>query len=176
MPISYKRGKPEAKSWIESRITTPDFTIFDLGCGYGTYGELITAPCVKVGVDVMDYHQKGDWATKYSRYIISDIRNTHAYLPEGDSRTDLAILGDVLEHLTVEDATQLIAKLKERFQYLLIAVPYLYPQASRNTYEVHRQADLTDAIFNERYSGFHLLHQVIKSGKPVYGYYTWSSK
>lgn len=174
MPISYKIGKKEIKSWIESVITGPEFVILDLGCGKGTYGELIESPCVKIGVDAVDYSKAGNWKCKYTQSIIADIRNTTSYLHTVQGKESLCILGDVLEHLTVSDAQKLISRLKEVVSYILVAVPYLYPQSSKNTYEVHRQDDLTHDLFMTRYPGFYLQHQVSRKQSPIYGYYTWS--
>lgn len=173
MPISYKSGKSEIKEWLHSVIKNPDTVVLDLGCGLGTYGELIDVPCIKIGVDAVDYSKRGDWKSKYDKNIVADIRNTRQYLAEAEGKTTICILGDVLEHLTVEDSQKLLSKLEELAAYIMVAVPYMYPQESKNSYEVHRQPDLTHELFMSRYPGFRLQHQVVRSGEPVYGYYVW---
>ena len=40
---------------------------------------------------------------------------------------DLIIMGDVLEHVTPEEARQVLNTVEEMTEYLLVAVPYLYP-------------------------------------------------
>lgn len=175
MPVSYKSGKKEARLWIESQISSPDFVVLDLGCGLGTYGKLITVPCIKYGVDAVDYSKEGEWDKNYKQVFVTNILETDSYflkIPEG--KVDLAILGDVLEHLFVSDAQALLAMLMQNCNSILIAVPYMYPQGSRNPYEVHRQPDLTPENFLTRYPGFTLLHRIDKKdGSPKYGYYIW---
>ena len=66
------------------------------------------------------------------------------------------IFGDVLEHMTVEEAQKVIAYAKEHCNQMLIAVPFLWEQGAirGNPNEVHIQPDLTPELFNERYPGF----------------------
>ena len=73
---------------------------------------------------------------------------------------DLIIFGDVLEHMTVEDAQAVVDYARDRCDNMLIAVPFLYEQGAKNgnPYEIHLQADLTPELFNERFPGF----------KPIY--------
>lgn len=175
MPTSYRAGKKEAKTWISYQITGPDYVVLDLGCGLGAYGKLIDLPCIKYGVDAVDYFEKGEWDQHYKAVFLKDILEPDSYLsllPGG--RANLIILGDVLEHFEVRQAQLLLQYLMYHCDAILVAVPYLYPQRSRNKYEVHRQPDLTPEIFQERYPGFTLLHRVDKKdGSPKYGYYVW---
>ena len=82
---------------------------------------------------------------------------------------DYMIMGDVLEHLSVNDATNLLKVIDEKKIKCLVAVPFLYEQGSYegNHYETHLQPDLTPKIVQQRYKNLFLL-----LGNEYYGYYT----
>jgi hypothetical protein len=69
---------------------------------------------------------------------------------------DLVIMGDVLEHMTVEAAQLFLSRCEAAHAAVLVLVPFLYEQDAcwDNEHERHLQPDLTDAVFNERYPGF----------------------
>lgn len=72
---------------------------------------------------------------------------------------DIIIVGDVLEHLTIEQAKSLIDRIHDKCKQLIIIIPFEYPQDEydENEYQIHRQEDLTDEIFRQRYPEFDLL-------------------
>jgi hypothetical protein len=103
-----------------------------------------------------------DLNSKYNKVILGDIR-------EFDFRDyDYIIMGDVLEHLSVKDAQQVIKRIQDLDILCLIAVPYNYEQGTYmdNVHETHLQPDLTPEIFLERYPMMKLL-----VGDDKYGYY-----
>lgn len=69
------------------------------------------------------------------------------------------IFWDILEHLSIKDAQEIIEYLKKNWYIIYVQVPYMYPQdeAFGNKYEIHLQPDLTEENFNERYPWFKLL-------------------
>lgn len=69
------------------------------------------------------------------------------------------IFGDILEHLSVNDAQEIIEYLKRKQYIIYVQVPYMYPQWEEfwNKYEIHLQPDLTEENFLERYPWFVLL-------------------
>jgi hypothetical protein len=77
-------------------------------------------------------------------------------------------LGDVLEHLTVIDATTLIERIHALGKKALVAVPYMFQQGEEygNVHETHHQPDLTVARMYQRYPTLRLLY-----GDLRYGYY-----
>jgi hypothetical protein len=83
---------------------------------------------------------------------------------------DLVLFGDVIEHMTVEDAQAVLAYAKEHSDMVIAAVPFLFKQAAiyGNPYERHIQDDLTHNIFMERYPDFQPIVLF-----PNYGYYVW---
>lgn len=84
-------------------------------------------------------------------------------------RYNLIIFGDILEHLTVEDAQMVLCEAKKWGEHILIGVPYLYKQEPLygNEAERHLQEDLTHEIFTLRYPEYEFIF-----GKfGFYGYY-----
>ena len=81
---------------------------------------------------------------------------------------DLIIFGDVIEHMSVENAQKVLEYAKPQCEDMIVAVPYLYRQDEiyGNPWEKHIQNDLTDKIFNQRYKGFAPLWK-----NNEYGYY-----
>jgi hypothetical protein len=64
----------------------------------------------------------------------------------GDFKFDLVILGDILEHMPMEDAVNLWSKIERDAKYALISIPIIhYPQGAvdDNPYEVHVEEDWT---------------------------------
>lgn len=90
---------------------------------------------------------------KYENIFISDV------LEFEFDYYDVIIMGDIIEHLTVEQSSALINRIKDRCRQLIIIIPYEYPQDEydENKYQVHKQEDLTDKIFKERYPDFDLM-------------------
>jgi hypothetical protein len=84
------------------------------------------------------------------------------------SNFDYLILGDILEHIEVERAIELVNKIHNSNKKCLIAIPYMYPQGSHdgNIYETHHQPDLTHDVFLNRYSNMKCLFR-----NELYGYY-----
>ena len=90
---------------------------------------------------------------KYDSVFVSDIREFEF------EYYDIIILGDVLEHMPIDDAQKLLEKLSPKCKQLLVIIPYEYPQDEydNNKFQIHYQEDLTDEIFMDRYKGFSLL-------------------
>ena len=90
---------------------------------------------------------------KYDNVFVSDILDFEFNF------YDVIIIGDVLEHLTVEQSKELIDKVYQKCRQLIIIVPYEYPQDEYddNKYQIHKQEDLTDEIFRKRYPDFDLM-------------------
>jgi SAM-dependent methyltransferase len=180
MPYSTHEGKAEIAKWINGQINDSDYRIIDLGCGHGTYGRLIKKPCFSVAVDAIDYKDKFGLLDFYDEFHKMDVRETRKLSLLG--KFDLAIMGDVLEHLEVTEAQKVLKSLERQCSTILVAVPYMYWQWSKsNPYEIHRQPDLTPETFKERYPEF-VLHSIYNrkappwNGLPFYGYYIWEGE
>jgi hypothetical protein len=74
---------------------------------------------------------------------------------------DLIIFGDVIEHMTVEDAQQVLRHAYWKCSDMIVAVPFLWKQGplDGNPYEEHIQDDLTPEIMKERYPMLEVLHE-----------------
>lgn len=168
MPHSYHFGKPEAIDFIKKNTTT-DSNILDIGPGVGTYADLLKPFGYNLdGLEIYDgYVNAYDLQTKYKNIYTGDIVNYDV------SNYDFVIIGDVLEHLSIEDSHNVLSKCKN----VLVAVPYLCPQGGIdfyynehhliNPYEKHLQSDLTPLEMLLRYPTLSLVWS-----NQLYGYYS----
>lgn len=63
------------------------------------------------------------------------------------------ILGDLIEHLAVSEAQQLLETVYSCCDEMIVSVPYLTPQGAVAgvAWEIHQQADLTHDVMLDRY-------------------------
>lgn len=132
MPYSSENGKAAIKQAIK-RINPK--TGLDIGCGSGTYAKLF--PDIKwTGVEIWEpYVEKFGLNDLYDNLIVADARKFKT-----TSTYDVAIAGDVLEHMTVNEASALIRRLKKCAKYVIVSIPLgHYPQDEfeGNPYEKH---------------------------------------
>jgi hypothetical protein len=167
MPTSYPLYKGSVLNWFLQNVPL-DTSILDIGAGCGTYSTLIRGYGYKMdAVEIWEpYITKYDLKNKYGWVYEENILN----MPfDVLGAYDFYILGDVLEHLSVEDAQWLMNFLKARGKKYLVAVPYVMEQGEHegNIHETHLQPDLTPENMLERYPDLELLY-----GNNFYGYYT----
>jgi hypothetical protein len=167
MPTSYPLYKDSVRNWFLQNVPL-DTTILDIGAGCGTYSDLIRGYGYKMdAVEIWEpYITKYDLKNKYGWVYEENILN----MPfDVLGAYDFYILGDVLEHFSVEDAQWLMNFLKVRGKKYLVAVPYVMEQGEHegNIHETHLQPDLTPENMLERYPDLELLY-----GNNYYGYYT----
>ncbi|WP_367138001.1 class I SAM-dependent methyltransferase [Saccharothrix sp. HUAS TT1] len=138
MPFSDAEGK----EWSKERVLAlAPFRLWDVGPGAGTYSTLLR-PYLPFtwfyAVEIWEpYIEAYDLDAKYHQVFVSDVMD-FSFDPVGSR--DLVILGDVVEHLTENDARELIAYLKERFSNILVSLPIVHsPQGTvfGNPYEAH---------------------------------------
>ena len=167
MPTSYPIYKDSVRNWFLQNVPL-DTTILDIGAGCGTYSDLIRGYGYKMdAVEIWEpyinqYGLKNKYGWVYEENVLKmplDVLGAY----------DFYILGDVLEHLSVEDAQWLMNFLKVRGKKYLVAVPYVMEQGEHegNVHETHLQPDLTPENMLERYPDLELLY-----GNNFYGYYT----
>lgn len=79
---------------------------------------------------------------------------------------DAIIFGDVFEHISREEAKELLKRIWKKCDELYIAVPYLYKQheVDGNPYEEHKQDDLTDDLIQREYPQLKLLAKTLEKG------------
>lgn len=167
MPTSYPIYKDSVRNWFLQNVPL-DTTILDIGAGCGTYSDLIRG-----------YGYKMDAVEIWEPYIKQyDLKNKYGWVYEENvlkmpldvlGAYDFYILGDVLEHMSVEDAQWLMNFLKIKGKQYLVAIPYVMEQGEYegNVHETHLQPDLTPENMLERYPDLELLY-----GNNYYGYYT----
>lgn len=146
MPWSWDIADKVVNEYIKKNFG-PETEILDIGAGAGKWGTYLKPDYKKV--DGLEY-----WAPYVIEYQIQKI---YREVFVGDLRYfkisdkySLCIMGDVFEHLTVEEAQKFLSELK---QTLILIVPWTLPQwlVEGNLMENHQQADLTPEIMKERY-------------------------
>lgn len=159
---SYSEGKDKVVAWIKENIKE-GASCLDVGACDGLWFNLLgdhlkMDACEAWYPNVKNYKL----AEKYRRVIPVPI-NQFLYHPY-----KLVIFGDVIEHMEISEAVEVLAYAKDNADVILVAVPFLYPQGAiyGNPYEVHKQPDLTHDIFMKRYPGFEPLFIYDR-----YGYY-----
>ena len=164
MPYSYPNFKTEVAEHI-LEWTTPEMSILDIGAGCGTYAVLLNQKRPKIdGIEIHnDYVNMFGLIGLYRNVFIRDIREFGMI-----SFYDYVILGDVIEHLSVEDATTLLRRINILGKKMMVAVPYMFEQGTEynNVHETHLQPDLTKELFLERYPMMRFL-----CGDENYGYF-----
>lgn len=137
MPYSSKSGKQYIKDVV--RQLRPS-SILDIGCGSGTYKEELKGLCAPKafwhGVEIWrPYIEKFDLFSKYDLVTVGDAREL-----KFDRQYDLCILGDVLEHMTEEQAKELLDKARKFCKCVIVSIPVgHYPQGEfeGNPHEAH---------------------------------------
>ena len=178
---SYDDGKSEIVAYIldlarnkYKRLSkTSSFRILDVGACDGKWADLIQGAAVyqkKLPAIRMDAVEA--WVpnamqivAKYDRVYATEMQR-FVYRA---GTYDLALFGDVIEHMTPEDARMVLDYALARCGEVIVGVPFRYPQGPiyGNPYERHIQDDLTHELFMERYPGFELLLRA----RQDYAYY-----
>lgn len=161
---SYEKGKKEIRDYIILNLPQGS-TGLDVGACDGEYWNLLHDHLILDGCEVfipniIEHHLTDKYRTIHPCNILGLEYDYY----------DIVIFGDVIEHMTVEDARASLEYAKHHSSMIVVAVPFLFKQDAiyGNEYERHIQDDLTDAIFNNRYQGFEKLYDF-----GNYAYYVW---
>ena len=129
--VSDLEGKAEAIGWLRdlTRSGTYQPRILDVGAGRGTWRELGPAGLHWTAIEAWHpYVVRFGLAAKYDVVIEGDIRTLDL------SRLrpfDVAILGDVLEHLGASTARYVWARVRDVSRFVILSVPLgPYPQGA----------------------------------------------
>lgn len=141
MPFSSESGKPAIHD-IMRRIKPKSG--LDIGAGCGTYAHLF--PDVRWdGIEVWEpYVEQFGLKNLYDCIMVGDARK----VKPPRTRYDVIMAGDVLEHMSADDAAKLLRKLRKLAPYIVVSIPLgHYPQGvfGENPYEEHVKDDWTDA-------------------------------
>lgn len=163
MPYSFDYFKDDVKMHIMRNI--PHYAkVLDVGAGSGKYGVMLKG--YFDSIDALEiYHPyivKFDLHSIYTRIFCADVIDFDI------SEYDFIILGDVVEHLELKVAQNLIGYIHNANKKCLVAVPYQMEQGEvdGNIHETHLQSDITKDNFIEKYPYMKLLF-----ANDLYGYY-----
>lgn len=181
MPYSLKSGKNETINWFCTNELSIN-RIVDIGPGSGTYINLIKEQnnyCKTaqwIGIEVWKpYVEKYKLEQRYDLIINKDVRLIN-WAEIGP--VSVVIAGDVLEHISKEDAIILVDKILTVSKMLIISIPIVHmPQdhkAYDNPYEEHVKDDWTHNEVMETWSQYIKQHYR-KGKKSKLGVY-WMSK
>lgn len=159
---SYFDGKPEICAWIR-RYFPRSAEILDVGACDGLWRRLLPEYTNMDAVEAWRPNYELLRGNGYRRVFPDDVRDFRF------ERYDLVILGDILEHLTVDEAKAVLEYAAPRCRDLIVAVPFEYEQGAiyGNPYEVHVQDDLTPELVKQRYPQ---LEELLRARKD-YCYY-----
>lgn len=146
MPRSSNEGKEQIKDWVTT-ISPVHQRILDVAVGQGTYHTLFKDlknldNCHWTGIEIWPrWVKKFALAEKYDSFFQEDIREFNYTQLE---RVDITFAGDVLEHMTKDEAINVVNKILEVSDNLIISIPIVYmPQEDDggSPYEVHVKPD-----------------------------------
>lgn len=137
----------EVAKLVRQRIPTNQ-RLLDIGAGWAKYRILLN----EYRMDAIEV-----WEPNVERHRMVD-HYDHVHVMEAVNftyagRYGAVILGDVLEHMSVEDAQTVIQDACDNADLVIVAVPFCMEQHEEegNRYEVHIQDDLTKELMAERY-------------------------
>jgi len=117
--------------------------VLDVGVGCGTYSDLGRRPGAEwIGVEAWGpYVKEYKLEDKYDKVIVSDARFLDYSLL---GKFDVCFLGDVLEHMTKDEACFVVERISQISRHIFISIPVVhYPQdaVEGNPFQVHIKED-----------------------------------
>lgn len=159
----------------------PGSNILDVGAGQGKYRILLNRFARVDGVEIhertiADNCLHALYRSVYCGNITNYIKKFESARRGellGYSTYDAIIFGDVLEHLEIDDAQDVVNRALKIADDVFVIVPYLYPQEPHddNEHQRHIQDDLTPEIMFTRYPGLRLVMLESHGGEPFKGIY-----
>lgn len=150
---SYDYGKAEIIALIKEHFEQ-GATCLDVGACDGKWADLLDGYMTIDAVEIFAPNIiTNNLQSKYRAVFncnISDLRYDHY---------DLVLFGDVIEHMTVEDAQAVLEYAKDHSTDIIVGVPFEYVQDEiyGNPWERHIQDDLTPQLVAERYPDLELI-------------------
>lgn len=163
MAYSYSFYKEEVRDYLKSKFKG-NAKVLDVGAGCGTYWNLLHNDFKLI--DAVEVYKpnidKYNLKSKYHRVYNINIKDFQY------GNYDIIIFGDIIEHLNINDAQNVLKYALNRCKEIIVAVPYELEQdeVDGNIHEIHKQDDLTPEIMKERYPYLKLLYK-----NDLYGYY-----
>lgn len=137
---------PESRGWVIRKIRNSKAgAILDVGAGSGTYSDALrkngyTRPVVDAIEVWQPYIEEFNLKSKYRNVYQADVRDWE------DFSYDVVIFGDILEHMSKEDALKVWERVSEQAWYAVIAIPIIHyhqDEINGNPYEKHVKDDWT---------------------------------
>ena len=180
MSYSLKSGKAETLAWFQANEATIK-TVVDIGPGSGTYIKLIREDaqcCVDatwIGVEIWKpYIEEFNLESRYNQVLNQDVRTVDwAVL-----NPDVVIAGDVLEHMTKQDAVALVDRILQVSKMLIVSIPIRHMPQDEHAYPNPHEAHVKDDWSHEEVVdtwGHYIKESYRKSQKSKLGVY-WMSR
>ena len=120
MPYSDLVSKP----WTITQITWQDpRTILDVGAGAGVYAEMLR-PVSNAHITAYEvwepYIYQFQMLKKYDAVSLGDIRECKNF------DYDVVILGDIIEHMSADDAKSLWARISREARSIILSIPIIH--------------------------------------------------
>ncbi len=153
-------------AWLVRESIPADRKVLDIGSGWGKYRWLLPEyefDAVEVWEPYALLHKLDAY---YDNVFIGEAVDYSYPYDYG-----AVILGDVLEHMSIEDAQRVLNAAYSHADLVVIAVPFLHPQGEEegNPYEEHLQEDLTEEVMAKRYPDLTLYRY--DGRKAIYTYF-----
>ena len=115
MPTSIQEGKQFIKDFV---ATVTHDRLLDIGCGEGTYAKMFP-DAEWTGVEIFGpYVIEFGLDQLYKNLIVQDARTV-----DFEGEYDVAFAGDVLEHMTGAEASELVLNLRRVAKWTVISIP-----------------------------------------------------
>ncbi len=155
---------------------TAGSVILDVGAGQGKYRILLrTYPCVDACEVWEPTVEREGLRDLYRHVFTQDVVAlvNDSWWSSATASYDLVIMGDVLEHLTVDDARHVLERVTGVGADVVVVVPYSYPQDEEdgNVYQRHLQDQLTPELMSSTYPMLNLIALETRDFKPFKGIY-----
>lgn len=138
---------PETKPWVVNKFIEFNLlssNVLDVGPGFGTFSDVLKSNGYAGSIDAVEiwqpYIDKYSLNSKYNKIYNEDIRNWKNF------NYDVVLYGDILEHMSKEDAILVWENTKKYAKNAVITIPIIhYPQGASegNPYEEHVKDDWT---------------------------------
>lgn len=140
----------DIRKYLEGKFLRTD-SVLDLGGGDGKWGYVLGEYFHNIDtVEIFEpYVERYNLKEIYREVFVGN------FLDLDFEYYDVIIMGDVFEHVTQEQATEWLNKVKDKCREIVIVVPFEYKQdwdgVYENVYGHHHQPDLTPKNMLERY-------------------------
>jgi hypothetical protein len=153
----------------------PETIILDVGAGQGKYRVLLPEYESVDAVEVFEPYVEQNRLREIYRHVY--VQNILDFLGEVDftylRSGVVVVMGDVLEHLTRDDAQLVLNHFYSHVNEVIVVVPYEYPQGEEdgNVHQEHLQDDLTVESMTRDYPELTLLEVEVRNDRPFKGIY-----